>query len=50
MRETILAERGLELGKRLLGDTRSDSIIGIDDDLLLLLSLGVRVPDLDISV
>lgn len=49
MRETVLAESWLELGKRLLGDTLSNSIIGIDDDLLRLLGLGVGVGDLNIS-
>ena len=49
VREAVLGEGGLELGQRLLGDTRSDSIVRVDDNLLLLLGLGVSPADLRVS-
>jgi hypothetical protein len=49
VRKAVLGEGGLELGERLLGDTRSDSIVRVDDNLLLLLGLGVSPADLRVS-
>lgn len=42
----VLGEGGLELGKLLLGGD-ADSVVVVDNDLLLLLGLGVNVLDLD---
>jgi hypothetical protein len=44
-----LGEGRLELGEGLLGDTSSDSIVRVDNNLLLLLSLGVGPLDLGVS-
>ena len=44
---TVLGESRLKLGKRLFGDTGTNTIIGIDDNLLLLLCLWVDPFDLE---
>lgn len=46
MRRAFFAEGRFELGERLLGDSISDTVVSVDDDLLLLLGLGVRPVDL----
>jgi hypothetical protein len=42
----VLAESGLELGQRLFGNTGSDTIVRVDNDLLLVSSLWVGEADL----
>ena len=41
MGESVLLEGGLDLGERFGGDSGTDTIVRVDNDLLLLPSLGV---------
>ena len=50
MGRAVFGEGRFELGERLFGHAASDAIVGIDDDLLLLLRLGVAPFDLNVRL